>query len=71
MQVNFYTIRTEIKQPKVWNYYPKIAKIVEDTANQFGIPYNNKVTFWKAIVSHKRALQDLGTRLHDPLAMAS
>lgn len=52
-------------------HYPKIAKIVEDTANQFGIPYNNKVTFWKAIVSHKRALQDLGTRLHDPLAMAS
>jgi linoleoyl-CoA desaturase len=41
-------------------HYPKIAKIVEDTANQFNIPYNNKGTFWKAITSHAKALKHLG-----------
>lgn len=41
-------------------HYPKIAPIVERTAQEFGLPYNVKTTMWQALRSHVRRLWQLG-----------
>lgn len=41
-------------------HYPKIAPIVERTANEFGYSYNMKPTFRDALASHVRRLKELG-----------
>lgn len=41
-------------------HYPQIAKIVKNTAREFGIPYNESPTFLGAIRSHFRKLKQLG-----------
>ncbi|MDA1119641.1 MAG: acyl-CoA desaturase [Bacteroidetes bacterium] len=41
-------------------HYSKIAKIVEKTALEFGLPYNCEPTFWSALRSHLRTLTTLG-----------
>lgn len=41
-------------------HYRKIAPIVEKTAKEFGLPYNQKRTFLHALVSHVRMLKALG-----------
>ncbi len=41
-------------------HYRKIAPIVEKTAHEFGLPYNLKPTFFKALGSHIRRLKQLG-----------
>ncbi|WPP51083.1 fatty acid desaturase family protein [Catalinimonas niigatensis] len=42
-------------------HYPKISAIVEETAAEFELPYNVKRTFGDAILSHMKALKQLGT----------
>lgn len=41
-------------------HYPWIARIVRETANEFGLPYNVKPTFRAALLSHVRRLRQLG-----------
>lgn len=41
-------------------HYPKISKIVKETAIEFGLPYNEYLTTRKAIVSHFKMLRELG-----------
>jgi linoleoyl-CoA desaturase len=41
-------------------HYPKIAPIVEQTANEYGIDYNQKSTFLSALISHQKRLKELG-----------
>lgn len=41
-------------------HYPKIAPIVEQTAKEFGIPYNLKPSFRSALMSHILRLKELG-----------
>ena len=41
-------------------HYPKISPIVEQTAIEFGYPYNKKPTLADALVSHVRRLKELG-----------
>lgn len=41
-------------------HYKKLAPIVEQTAYEFGIPYNLKPTFGAALVSHIQRLKQLG-----------
>lgn len=41
-------------------HYRKIAPIVEQTAREFGFPYNLKPTFIDALASHLRRLKTLG-----------
>jgi len=41
-------------------HYPKIAPIVKQTAQEFGMPYLEKRTFWSAFNSHIRLLKTLG-----------
>lgn len=41
-------------------HYPKISKIVKETALEFGLPYNEYPTTRQAIISHFKALRDLG-----------
>jgi linoleoyl-CoA desaturase len=41
-------------------HYRKIAPIVERTAQEFGLPYNLKPSFLKALGSHIRRLKELG-----------
>ena len=43
-------------------HYPKISKIVKETALEFGLPYNEYPTTRQAIVSHFRMLRELGKR---------
>jgi len=43
-------------------HYRNIASIVKDTAQEFGLPYHCKRTFWEAIVGHGKLLKKLGTR---------
>jgi linoleoyl-CoA desaturase len=49
-------------------HYKKLAKIVEETATEFNLPYFNMRTFKDAIVEHKNMLRDLG-RYDDAKAM--
>jgi linoleoyl-CoA desaturase len=47
--------------PKVCSiHYPEISHIVEKTANEFGIPYNQHETFSEAVASHYRTLKKFG-----------
>lgn len=47
--------------PKVCSiHYPAISHIVEQTANEFGIPYNQHETFFEAVASHYRTLKKFG-----------
>ena len=46
-------------------HYPKIAKIVESTAKEFGIPYHNHHTWGQALYSHFSLLNQLGTGKYD------
>lgn len=47
--------------PKVCSiHYPEISHIVEETANEFGIPYNQHETFFEAVASHYRTLKKFG-----------
>ncbi|MFH5884839.1 fatty acid desaturase family protein [Halalkalibaculum sp. DA3122] len=41
-------------------HYPAISHIVEKTANEFGIPYNQHDTFLEAVASHYRTLKKFG-----------
>ncbi len=41
-------------------HYPAIAPIVKQTANEYGIPYLENETFWKALRAHIGALKTLG-----------
>lgn len=41
-------------------HYPRIAPIVEQTARDFGLPYNQKASFSQAFISHVRTLKALG-----------
>ena len=47
--------------PKVCSiHYPDISYIVEETAKEYGIPYNCHETFREAVVSHYRTLKKFG-----------
>ena len=47
--------------PKVCSiHYPAISPIVEQTAKEFGIPYNCNKTFSEAVASHYRTLKQFG-----------
>lgn len=41
-------------------HYPKISVIVKETAEEFGLPYLEHPTFWKATVSHYKTLRKFG-----------
>jgi linoleoyl-CoA desaturase len=41
-------------------HYPKIAPIVEETAKEYGIIYNNNPTYFGALKSHYRILKKFG-----------
>jgi linoleoyl-CoA desaturase len=41
-------------------HYTKLAPIVEKTAKEFGVPYNLKSSFMKALSSHISRLKELG-----------
>ncbi|MBL4706497.1 MAG: acyl-CoA desaturase [Flavobacteriales bacterium] len=47
-------------------HYPKIAQIVKETAEEFGIPYYAKKTFTGAVIDHARFLKALGKKDHQP-----
>jgi linoleoyl-CoA desaturase len=40
-------------------HYPSISPIVERTAREYGVPYNENKTFFNAIGSHIRMLRTL------------
>ncbi len=46
-------------------HYPKISKIVKETAEEYGIPYYHQPTFFNAVKSHFTLLRDLGTGAYD------
>ena len=50
-------------------HYPEIAPIVQQTCEEFGIPYLNNESFMGALKSHVALLQRLGT--HETLKMAT
>jgi len=56
--------------PKICHvHYPKIAEIVKQTADEFGVPYLENKTFFKAVASHFRLLRKFGQiDLHDAIA---
>jgi linoleoyl-CoA desaturase len=41
-------------------HYPKIAKIVKETAMEFNLPYHSYNTFFKALQGHTKMLYNLG-----------
>ena len=43
-------------------HYRNISGIIKDTAQEFGLPYHCKKTFWAAITSHAKLLKQLGKR---------
>jgi len=43
-------------------HYPKLAHIVQSTAQEFGLPYHVKPTFRSALADHVRLLKRLGRR---------
>lgn len=43
-------------------HYRKISPIVEETAKEFGLPYNQKKTLFHALASHIRILKALGRK---------
>jgi len=50
-------------------HYPAIAPIVKQTAEEFGIAYLEKETFWQALVSHTRMLKKLGAPTLDEIGV--
>lgn len=42
-------------------HYTKLAPIVQSTAREYGLPYNESKTFMGALMSHIRMMQKLGT----------
>ena len=47
--------------PKICHvHYKKISKIVKETAKEYGLPYNSKSNFIKAIWDHGKMLRNLG-----------
>lgn len=49
--------------PKICSiHYPDISPIVEETAKEFGVPYNCHETFLEAIASHYRTLKKFGDK---------
>ena len=45
-------------------HYPQICSVVKQTAEDFGITYNENETMWDAIKSHTRMLKILGREEH-------
>jgi linoleoyl-CoA desaturase len=45
-------------------HYPTIAPIVEETADEFDVPYHNHDTFMDAVGSHYRTLKSFGSPAH-------
>jgi linoleoyl-CoA desaturase len=43
-------------------HYPEISAIVEETAKEFGVPYNCHETFREALTSHYRTLKKFGDK---------
>ncbi len=43
-------------------HYKRIAPIVKETAEEYGIPYQTIPTFWQALKYHTQMLRDLGRR---------
>lgn len=43
-------------------HYREIAKIVEQTTKEFGLPYKSKETFFEAVAAHARQLRMLGEK---------
>ncbi len=43
-------------------HYREIAKIVEQTTKEFGLPYKTKETFFEAVAAHARQLKMLGEK---------
>lgn len=41
-------------------HYKKLSKIVKETAEEYGVPYNTHSTFFRAIAYHTRMLKTLG-----------
>ena len=41
-------------------HYPQLAKIVQQTTQEFGLPYHNEPKMGKAIIAHFTMLRDLG-----------
>lgn len=41
-------------------HYSKISPIIQETAKEFGVPYNDQRTFFGAVASHLRVLKKLG-----------
>lgn len=41
-------------------HYPAVSEIVKATAEEFGVPYLENETFWKALKSHVRAIVSFG-----------
>lgn len=50
-------------------HYREIAKIVEATAKEYGIPYLSKDTFWGALKAHARQLKALGEKPAEKMQM--
>ena len=42
-------------------HYPKIAKIVKETAKEYNVPYYEHKTFWGALKSHVAFLKVMST----------
>lgn len=64
-----YQIEHHLFQRVCHVHYPAIAPIVQQTAEEYGIPYLKNETFRSAIASHFRLLNQLG--LHETLKMAT
>ncbi len=43
-------------------HYRHLSSIVKATAEEYGLPYKMKETFWDAMVAHTRLLKELGQR---------
>lgn len=43
-------------------HYKKLSKIVEETAKEFGVVYNEVPTMWQAIKGHAKLLKTLGSK---------
>jgi linoleoyl-CoA desaturase len=41
-------------------HYPKLSKIVRETASEFNLPYHSYKTFVGALIGHSRMLYNLG-----------
>lgn len=52
-------------------HYRALSDIVRKTAQEFGVPYKAKKTFWDAMVAHRRLLQQLGQPEFKPAMVRS